>query len=104
MDELIAKFLPRFEALATERLRKGLEIASQRQHARAGEIVHDLHALAGEAGLLGLETVTALARGAEESAKRYRDQRAEADAAGLVERLEKLAAAVKDATSLGGRT
>lgn len=102
MDELVAKFLPRFEALANERLHKALEIASKRQHERAGDIVHDLHSLAGEAGLLGLEAVTSMARGAEDSARKYRDTRAEAEAAGLVDRLEKLSAAVYEAATLGG--
>jgi HPt (histidine-containing phosphotransfer) domain-containing protein len=99
MDELVAKFLPRFSALANQRLGRALELTQQRQHARADAIAHDLHSLAGEAGLLGLEQITTLAKGAEKSARRYHESGAEADALGLVERLEDLTAAVVRVTT-----
>jgi HPt (histidine-containing phosphotransfer) domain-containing protein len=97
MDELVAKFLPRFGTLARERLRRALDSASSRRHESAPDIIHDMHALAGEAGLLGLERVTGVARTAEAAAKRYRDSRADGDAAGLVACLERLSTEVSEA-------
>lgn len=97
MDELIAKFLPRFETLARERLRRAAECASSRKHELAEDIAHDLHSLAGEAGLLGLEGVTTTARTAEQAARRFGDTREEDDANGLGECLVELERALADA-------
>ncbi|HEX8789937.1 MAG TPA: hypothetical protein VF765_03230 [Polyangiaceae bacterium] len=97
MDELLAKFLPRFASLARERVQRATECVSSRKHEAAAEIAHDMHSLAGEAGLLGLEGVTTTARCAEEAARRFGDTREEDDANGLGECLEKLERALADA-------
>jgi HPt (histidine-containing phosphotransfer) domain-containing protein len=98
MDELIAKFLPRFAALARQRVLVALEIARERRHGSAPQVVHDLHALAGEAGLLGLEQVIGVARRAEEAARRFAASRDDGDARGLHECLVQLERAVAEAT------
>jgi HPt (histidine-containing phosphotransfer) domain-containing protein len=97
MDELVAKFLPRFAALAGERVRRASECASSRKHELAAAIAHDLHSLAGEAGLMGLEAVTTTARSAEQAARRFGDTREEGDANGLAKCLEDLERALADA-------
>jgi hypothetical protein len=99
MDDLTAKFLPRFARLAHERLRKALESAIDRRRDRAEGVAHDLHALAGEAGLLGLEGVIGAARKAEEAARRFSNTGSEGDAVSFVECLKTLERAVADATA-----
>jgi HPt (histidine-containing phosphotransfer) domain-containing protein len=99
MDELVAKFLPRFTVLARERLRKATDTATQRRHDQADAAAHDMHSLAGEAGLLGLEGVITVARQAEEAARRFGATGAEADAVTLTESLTALERAVNDATA-----
>jgi HPt (histidine-containing phosphotransfer) domain-containing protein len=98
MDQLTAKFLPRFATLAQERLRRAIESAIDRRRDRAEGVAHDLHALAGEAGLLGLEGVIGVARKAEEAARRFGNTGAEGDAVSFVECLKLLERAVADAT------
>jgi HPt (histidine-containing phosphotransfer) domain-containing protein len=99
MDELVAKFLPRFAALARERLRAALEGAVERRHDRAADAAHDLHALAGEAGLLGLEGVIGAARTAEDAARRFCGTAAEDDALAFVASLKILERVVTHAMS-----
>lgn len=95
MDDLLASFLPRFTALAKTRLARSLEVAMQRDHAGTAAIARDLHAVAGEAGLLGLASIVPLARASEEAAKRLRASRAEADADALVASLTELQQAIE---------
>jgi HPt (histidine-containing phosphotransfer) domain-containing protein len=103
MEGLLAKFLPRFLALAHDRLRNGLEVATNRWRDRAEGIAHELHALAGEAGLLGLEGVVDHARTAEEAARRFGGTGDEDDATSLVESLKRLENAVTNAAhGMGG--
>jgi hypothetical protein len=97
MDELTAQFLPKFTALAHERLRKAMETGIDRRHDRAEAIAHDLHALAGEGGLLGLDGVIEPARRAEEAARSFGASRAEADAVALIERIKDLQLALAEA-------
>jgi HPt (histidine-containing phosphotransfer) domain-containing protein len=99
MDDLIAKFLPRFIALTRERLRRAMETAIDGRSDRAEAAAHDLHALAGEAGLLGLEGVIGLARSAEEAARQFGATGAESDAVTLVDSLKKLERAVSETTA-----
>jgi HPt (histidine-containing phosphotransfer) domain-containing protein len=68
IDDLRAKFLPRFLDSAQNRLiraRGGLDRGDRTA------VLHELHALAGEAGILELTDVARLARGAELHAKRW---------------------------------
>jgi len=99
MDELVAKFMPRFVTLARGRLRDALATAVERRHDRTDVAAHDLHSLAGEAGLLGLEGVIGAARKAEDAARRFGGSASEDDAIALVECLRVLELAVTQATS-----
>jgi HPt (histidine-containing phosphotransfer) domain-containing protein len=95
MDDLVAAFMPRFKELARTRLARSIAIAEQRDHANTATIAHDLHAVAGEAGLLGLAAIVALVRGGEEHAKRLRSSRSDADADALVASLLELQRAIE---------
>jgi len=98
MEELYAKFLPQFVELARERLQRAAAVArtvAQQDEATLTAVVRDLHAIAGEAGLLGMVLLVPLARSAEDHAKRLRDRHAEADATALLGALKELEQAVE---------
>jgi len=99
MDDLTEKYLARFVALASERIRRATEVAIDRRRDRAEVVVHDLHSLGGESGLLGLEGVLEVARKAEEAARRFGQTGAEADAVALAEHVKVLERAVTKATT-----
>jgi hypothetical protein len=99
MDELTEKYLARFMALASERIQRATEMAADRLRDRAAAVVHDMHALGGESGLLGLEGVIDVARRAEEAARRFGETGAEADALALAEHVKSLERAVTRATT-----
>ncbi len=99
MDDIAAKFLPRFASLARERLRNALEVAGTRRHASAAGVTRDMHALAGEAGLLGLDTVLTGARRAEAAARQYGASGSDGDAQALVDSLRELERAVATTTA-----
>jgi HPt (histidine-containing phosphotransfer) domain-containing protein len=90
MEDLHAKFLPQFVALARSRLELAIKVAVERDHAATTKIVRELHTLAGEAGLLGLHDVVPLARDSEQKAKALHVSRSEADADVLVAALRQL--------------
>jgi HPt (histidine-containing phosphotransfer) domain-containing protein len=69
MDELYARFLPQFVALARTRLAAAIITAEQRDQATTTTMMRELHTIAGEAGLLGLTAVVPLARDCEQRAK-----------------------------------
>ncbi len=102
MDELVAKFLPRFAALAQSRLRAAMDAAVHGHHDRAEVTAHDLHSLAGEAGLLGLEGVIEAARTAEDAARRFGGSTSEEDTRAFVDCLKVLERAVTHAMSDNG--
>lgn len=95
MEDLLASFMPRFKALATTRLARSIVLAESRDHDGVAEIARDLHAVAGEAGLLGLTAIVPLARAGEEHAKRLRTSRSDEDAAALVTSLTELKRAIE---------
>lgn len=95
MDDLIASFVPRFKALAVTRLARSIAAAENRDHDGVADIARDLHAVAGEAGLLGLSSIVPLARAGEEHAKRLRTSRSEEDAAALLLSLTELKRAIE---------
>jgi HPt (histidine-containing phosphotransfer) domain-containing protein len=100
MDHLTTKFMPRFAALARERLHKALQVAKDRRHERASGVVYDLHAIAGEAGLLGLDAVLVAARKAETAAREFGAGEPSADAvAAFVESLQFLEHALIEAVT-----
>jgi HPt (histidine-containing phosphotransfer) domain-containing protein len=91
MDEdLYAKFLPQFVALARRRVVLALAAVAQRDHGALSATVRELHSLAGEAGLLGLTEVIPLARDGERKAKVLHVSRADPDADALVAALQEL--------------
>jgi len=96
MDELYAKFLPQFVALAHTRLTLAISTAGLRDDAAATKTVRELHTLAGEAGLLGLRDVVPLARECEQKAKQLQTSRAEADVEKLVVALRQLARVIEE--------
>jgi HPt (histidine-containing phosphotransfer) domain-containing protein len=96
MTDLVARFLPRFAALARERAARALAVAANADTAQAETVVRDMHSVAGEAGMLGLQDVLRAARDAESAAKRFHADPAQHGA--LAEAVRVLEAAVSDAT------
>ncbi|HEY5945116.1 MAG TPA: Hpt domain-containing protein [Kofleriaceae bacterium] len=91
--------MPRFKELATTRLARSIEIAEKRDHANVTTIARDLHAVAGEAGLLGLASIVSLVRAGEEHANRLRRSRSDADASALLASLTELRLAIEAVTT-----
>jgi chemotaxis protein histidine kinase CheA len=89
-DDLYARFLPPFVALARTRVASALAAVQRRDHGATTTTVRELHSLAGEAGLLGLHDVIPLARDSEQKAKRLHASQADADADALAAALRKL--------------
>jgi HPt (histidine-containing phosphotransfer) domain-containing protein len=94
MDELYAKFLPQFVELARDRMQRAREIAGRRDAASLTAVMRELHAIAGEAGLLGLSSIVPAARRAEEQAKRLLDGDAAADGGAFTTALDELSLAI----------
>lgn len=94
MDDLLATFVPKFVATARTRIAKSLDLASKRTAEGLPQIARELHSIAGEAGLLGLATIVALARAGEDQAKRLRATRSDADAEALLASLTELQGAI----------
>jgi HPt (histidine-containing phosphotransfer) domain-containing protein len=90
MEDLHAKFLPQFVALAHSRLEQAIKAVVERDHASTTKIVRELHTLAGEAGLLGLHDVVPLARDGELKAKALHASRSDADADVLIAALRQI--------------
>jgi HPt (histidine-containing phosphotransfer) domain-containing protein len=90
MDDLFAKFLPPFLALARSRVEVALTGAERREPATIAKSIRELHTLAGEAGLLGLSNVVPVARDCEKKAKNLQASHAEADAESFVGALRQL--------------
>ena len=98
MEDLYAKFLPQFVSLAEGRLARCAEALAQPDQAAGALVIREMHAIAGEAGLLGLAQIMGLARQGEELGKRLRDSGATADADALTGTLQDL----KNALALVG--
>jgi chemotaxis protein histidine kinase CheA len=98
MDDLYAKFLPQFVQLARGRVDRSLELVARPDAAAMASVVRELHAIAGEAGLLAQGAIMALARKGEELAKKIRDSNADGDVAALAATLREL----KDALEVVG--
>jgi HPt (histidine-containing phosphotransfer) domain-containing protein len=88
-EDLYAKFLPQFVQLARGRLERVTESVARADSAAMAIVARELHAIAGEAGLLGQSAVLALARKGEDLAKKLRDSSAGAD-------IDALAGTVRD--------
>jgi HPt (histidine-containing phosphotransfer) domain-containing protein len=96
VNDLIARFLPRFAALARERTARAMAVATNADVAQAPSVVRDMHSVAGEAGMLGLQAVLEAAREAENAAKRFSTAPDRVEA--LAGALRSLDAAVSEAT------
>ncbi|MDB4969331.1 MAG: hypothetical protein JWN44_5020 [Myxococcales bacterium] len=64
IDDIRAKFLPRFVASARERLERASKLIADGANA-APSIAADLHTIAGEASIMGLHDVATMARDGE---------------------------------------
>jgi len=94
-EDLRTVFLPRFTALARTRISQAIEVANRRDIGATATTLRDLHALSGEAGLLGLSEIVPYARESEARARRVYDTREDSDAEALVAALTDLASAVE---------
>jgi HPt (histidine-containing phosphotransfer) domain-containing protein len=101
MEDLRAKFVPQFVALARARLSVALAAVARRDHGATTKTVRELHSLAGEAGLLGLDAVIPLARDSEHKAKLLRVSQADADADALVAALRELELVIESIAATG---
>ena len=95
MDDFLAAFLPRFKAGAAARLERSIELALKRDPEAGAAIARDLHAVAGEAGLLGVHTIVSLARVGEAHAKRMHATRSNEAADALMTSLTELKRAIE---------
>ena len=103
MDELHRRFLPQFVALSRTRVAAAIAAVESRERAAGASIVHEMHKIAGEAGLLGLSPLIGIARDAELKAKQLQASGGEADAELVIgalravdRQLDGLAAALAD--------
>ena len=87
---MLKVFLAKFLVLARTRIARGIELATERSPNCVPAIARELHAIAGEAGLLGLVAIVSLARSGEVHAKRLRTSGSDADADALVAVLAEL--------------
>jgi HPt (histidine-containing phosphotransfer) domain-containing protein len=94
-EDLQARFLPQFVTLARARVATAVAAALRGDHGATTTTVRELHSLAGEAGLLGLQEVIPLARDSEQKAKRLHASHAAADADALVAALRQLATVIE---------
>jgi chemotaxis protein histidine kinase CheA len=79
MEDLLATFMPKFTAIAKARVARSIELAEKRDPDAVTQIARELHSIAGEAGLLGISTVVALARAGEDRVRLLRKSRSDAD-------------------------
>ncbi|MCG8424646.1 MAG: response regulator [Proteobacteria bacterium] len=70
IDELRARFGARFLEIARGRIRRSLELMGRSDG--ADQLITELHSLAGESSMLGLEQVAEMARNGEEDAKQWK--------------------------------
>lgn len=90
MDDLLAKFLPKFVAVARASVAGAISSATQDDQATTMKIARELHTLAGDAGLLGLNQVVPLAKQCEQQARRLHASRADAEVELFVAALRQL--------------
>ena len=96
VDDIKRKFLPRFAALAKERISVGLGVAAHVEGDQALVLARELHSMAGEAGLLGLTDLLSLARAAEVAATQLHASRVPSKCTALEQALLDLHSAVVD--------
>jgi HPt (histidine-containing phosphotransfer) domain-containing protein len=90
IEDLQARFLPRFLSTARQRIERVRGIVASRDHGALLGAVRELHALVGEASLLGLEVVIPRAHHAEQVTQALADTRGDEAAVGFaLDALEK---------------
>lgn len=77
IEEILARFVPQFLATAHLRIERVRQILASHDHGALLTASRELHALVGEASLLGLESVLPSARHAEQSTQVLIDTRSE---------------------------
>jgi HPt (histidine-containing phosphotransfer) domain-containing protein len=97
VKDLLAEFLPRFAASASDRLARVRLLLPARQ---LRELERELHTLAGEAAVLGLHTIADLARRGELAARGGESGDQSPSAWGLL--LDEIERAVASAVAAGG--
>ena len=103
IDDLYEKFLPQFVELSKTRMERIEAGAAKADAASLTTAMRELHAIAGEAGLLGLAHLVPLARTAEEAAKHQRDARTEDNVAALGNALQELRTALDAVVAAAGK-
>jgi HPt (histidine-containing phosphotransfer) domain-containing protein len=94
-EELRAQFLPRFVDLARERLTFG-RAALSGDPKGLSRLPAELHSLAGEAAMLGLTEVAAVARECESAARECASGRADDAGGDCAAKLDRLTALVEE--------
>ncbi len=77
IEELLARFVPQFLSTAHLRIARVREIVASRDHGALLGATRELHALVGEASLLGLEVVIPRARDSEQVTQWLADTRSD---------------------------
>lgn len=95
IDELRARYLPRFVATAQRRLAAAMEAVTPAGAGAPQVARSELHTLAGEAGILGLTAIATQAQAAEADAVRWRDTDDVAARARVAIAVRQLGAAVR---------
>lgn len=95
IKDLYEKFLPQFVELARVRMERAQEAVLRPEIAAMTVVIRELHAIAGEAGLLGLAPIVPLARQAEERAKRLRESTTDTDRTAFAGALAELKGAIE---------
>ena len=90
IEELRAQFFPQFMAQARARIERAHRTVAHRELVAMVETQRELHALVGEAGLMGLDAVITLARHAERMAQRLVETGSDEAAAALESAVDEL--------------
>jgi HPt (histidine-containing phosphotransfer) domain-containing protein len=97
IDEIRAKFLPRFVAAARQRLERATKMVASGHH-DGSVIAAELHTIAGEASIMGLAEIAAMARQGEQSVR----QSSGVDDAAMLRTLEQLSRGIDALEPAGG--
>jgi HPt (histidine-containing phosphotransfer) domain-containing protein len=90
MDELVAKFLPQFVALARSRMAKVNTWMVRRDSTDKKSALREIHSIKGDAGMLELTEVATFARVCEEKVKLLHADSADTDIAHVAVDLHEL--------------
>jgi HPt (histidine-containing phosphotransfer) domain-containing protein len=100
MNELVAKFLPRFVTSARAQMAKVNSWLARRDQAEKKNALREMHSLKGDAGMLDLAEVAALAKECEKEVAKLHADSSDAEiehVAAALRRLEDLIAGIEAA-------